>query len=153
MLKRVYVSIFCSALYITDTSQMAEYTLNELRDMHLLYRETRGNSCVARVLYAERFPMRTLPSHVLFQRIDARICETGHVGLTRRGAWRPRNVRRNMSQWSTANGNRQVSTFHVSCGTRMIVNANVLTLVIVASLRWHRDDPFNFLQTQQHKQN
>ena len=34
-----------------------------------------------------------------------------------------------------------------------IVNANVLTVLIVASLRWHRDDLFNLLQTQQHKQN
>ena len=113
------VSIFCSALYTTDTSQMAEYTLNELRDMHLLYGETCGNSRAARLLYAERFPMRRLPSHVLFQRIDARICETGHEGPTRRGAGRPRNVRRNMSQWTTANGNCHVSTLEVCCGTRM----------------------------------
>ena len=55
---------------------MAEYTLNELTDMHLQYGETRGNSRAARRLYAERFPMRRLPSHVLFQRIDARIGET-----------------------------------------------------------------------------
>ena len=77
---------------------MAEYNLNELTDMHLLYGETRGNSRAARRLYAERFPMRRLPSHVLFQLIDARMNETGHVGPTRRGAGRPRNVRRNMSQ-------------------------------------------------------
>ena len=103
------VSIFCSALYTTDTSQITEYTLNELTGMHLLYGETLGNSRAARLLYAERFPMR-LPSHVLFQRIDARIRETEHVGPTRRGAGRPRNVRRNMSKWTTANGNRHVST-------------------------------------------
>ena len=66
--------------------------------MHLLYVETRGNSRVARRLYAERFPMRRLPSLVLFQRIDARMRETGHVGSTGRGAGRPRSVRRNMSQ-------------------------------------------------------
>ena len=34
------VSICCSALYTTDTSQMAEYTLNELTDLHLLYGDT-----------------------------------------------------------------------------------------------------------------
>ena len=38
--------------------------------------------------------MRRLPSHVLFQRIDARMRETGHVEPTRRGAGRPRSVRR-----------------------------------------------------------
>ncbi|PSN44705.1 hypothetical protein C0J52_11831 [Blattella germanica] len=86
------VSICCSALYTTDTSQMAEYTLHELMDMHLLYGETRGNSRAARRLYVERFPMRRLPSHVLFQRIDAHMRETGHVVLTRRGAGRPRSV-------------------------------------------------------------
>ena len=85
-------------MYTTDTSQMAEYTLNELTDMHLLYGETRGNSRAARRLYAERFPMGRLPSHVLCQRIDARMRGTGHVGPTRRGAGRLRNVRRNMSQ-------------------------------------------------------
>ena len=31
------VSIFCSALYTPGTSQMVEYTLNELTDMHFLY--------------------------------------------------------------------------------------------------------------------
>ena len=65
--------------------------------MHLLYGETRGNSRAARRLYAERFPMMRLPSHVLFEQIDARMRESGHVGPTRRGAGRPRSVRRNMS--------------------------------------------------------
>ena len=73
------VSICCSALYTTDTLQMAEYTLNELTGMHLLYGETCENNRGARCLYPERFPMRRLPSHVLFQRIDARMRETGHV--------------------------------------------------------------------------
>ena len=92
------ISIFCSALCTTDTSQMAEYTLNELTDMHLRYGETCGNNRGARRLYPERFPMRRLPSHVLFQQIDARLRETEHVGPTRRGAGRPRNVRRSMLQ-------------------------------------------------------
>ena len=87
------VSIYCSALYTTDTSQMAAYTLNELTDMHLLHGETLGNSRAARSLYAEKFSMRRLPSHVLFQRIDARMRETGHMGPTRRGAGRSRSVR------------------------------------------------------------
>ena len=77
------VSTCCNALYTTDTLQMTEYTLIELTDMHLLYGETRGDSRAARRLYAERFPMRRLPSHVLFQRIDARMRETGRVGPTR----------------------------------------------------------------------
>ena len=99
---------FQLALYTNETSQMAEYTLNELADMHLLYGETCGNNRGARRLYPEKFPLRRLPSHVLFQRIDAHMRETGHVGPTRRGAGRPGNVRRNMSQWTTANGNRHV---------------------------------------------
>ena len=67
------VSICCSALYAPGTSQMAEYTLNELMDTHFLYGETRGNSRAARRLYAERFPTKRLPS---------------------RGVGRPRSVRR-----------------------------------------------------------
>ena len=61
--------------------------------MHLLYGETCGNSHATRCLYAERFPMRRLPSHVLFKRIDAHMHETGHVGPTRRGAGRSRIMR------------------------------------------------------------
>ena len=87
------VSVCCRALYAADTSQIAEYTLNELKDMHLQYGETRENSRAARRLYAERFPMRRLPSHVLFQRTDVHMRETGHVGPTRRRAGRPRSVR------------------------------------------------------------
>ena len=41
-----------------------------------------------------KFPMSRLSSHALFQRIDARMRETGHVRPTRRGAGRPRSVRR-----------------------------------------------------------
>ena len=63
-----------------------------------MYGETHGNSRAARRIYAERIPMKRLPSHFLFQRIDARMRETGHMGPTRRGAGRPRSVRRNMSQ-------------------------------------------------------
>ena len=51
------VSIVCSALYTTETSQMAEYSLNELTDIHLLYGETCGNNRGARRLYPETFPM------------------------------------------------------------------------------------------------
>ena len=49
------VSICCSALYTIGTSQMVEYTLNELTDMHPLYVDTtccrhsttnRTNRCV-----------------------------------------------------------------------------------------------------------
>ena len=38
--------------------------------------------------------MRRLPSHILFQRIDAGMCATGHVGPTRREAGRRRSVQR-----------------------------------------------------------
>ena len=40
-LRLYYMAVsICSALYTTDTSQMAEYTLNELTDIHLLYGDT-----------------------------------------------------------------------------------------------------------------
>ena len=40
-LRLYYMEVsICSALYTTDTSQMAEYTPNELTDMHLLYGDT-----------------------------------------------------------------------------------------------------------------
>ena len=50
---------------------------------------------------------------------------------------------------------KHVSTLQVgyAVAREWIVNANVLSVLIVESLRWHRDDPFNLLQIQQHKQN
>ena len=37
-LRLYYMEVsICSALYTTDTSQMAEYTLSEFTDIHLLY--------------------------------------------------------------------------------------------------------------------
>ena len=42
-------SIFCSALYTTDTSQMVEYILSELTDMHLPYPYTKDACLEARL--------------------------------------------------------------------------------------------------------
>ena len=67
---------------------MADYTLDELTDMHLIYGEARE----ARRLYAERFLRRRLPNHVTFQRLDARIRETGVLRTARPDAGRPRSV-------------------------------------------------------------
>ena len=43
-------------------------------------------------LYAERFPLRRLPNHVTFQRLDGRICETGVLRTARPDAGRLRSV-------------------------------------------------------------
>ena len=48
---------------------MADYTLNKLADVHLIYGEARVDCREARCLYAERFPRRRLPNHVTFQRL------------------------------------------------------------------------------------
>ena len=91
-----------------DFRQMAEYALNELIDMHLLY------------------------PHLMYQ-----LC-TMHYNK-----WKP--------PCSTNASTFQHCRYAVA--REWIVNANVLTVLIVSSLLWHRDDPFNLSQTQQHKQN
>ena len=72
---------------------MGDYTLNELDDMHLIYGEARDNGREARRLYAERFPRRRLPNHVTFQRLDARIRETGVFRTAQPDAGRSCTVR------------------------------------------------------------
>ena len=56
---------------------MQEYSYAEYADMHLIYGEALSNSSKARILYAERFPARILPSQKTFQRVDRSLRETG----------------------------------------------------------------------------
>ena len=63
---------------------------------------------------------------------EASQCTTQHVAV-------------NYSKWKPP-CSTNVNTFQhcrIAVAREWIVNANVLTLLIVASLRWHRDDPFN----------
>lgn len=92
MLCCVYITKF---LYRSDVYRflMADYTLHELADMHLIYGEARCNGREARRLYAERFPQRRLPNHVTFQKLDGRLRETGVLRAARPDAGRPRTVR------------------------------------------------------------
>ena len=111
-------------MYTTDTSHMAEYTLNELTDIHLPYPHTEDACPKAR--------LECTQLSVMYQ-----LC-TMHYNK-----WKP--------PCSTNVNNFQHCRYAVA--REWIVNANVLSVLIVASLRGHRDDPFNLLQTQQHKQN
>ena len=72
---------------------MADYSTQELADMHLVYGEAHQNSRAARRLYHARFPNRRLPSHVLFQRLDVRLRETGSLLPSAADRGRPRTVR------------------------------------------------------------
>lgn len=58
---------------------MAEYSLAEYTDMHLVYGEALCNSLEARRIYFERFPARVLPDRKTFERIDRRLRETGKI--------------------------------------------------------------------------
>ena len=49
------VSICCSALYTIGTSQMAEYTLNELTDVHLVYGDTEDPSPTSQLILQPLF--------------------------------------------------------------------------------------------------
>ncbi|GBM18583.1 hypothetical protein AVEN_47965-1 [Araneus ventricosus] len=49
---------------------MAEYTYEELADMHLTYGEAKGNVREARRFYEQRFPTCRIPSHPTFASID-----------------------------------------------------------------------------------
>lgn len=62
---------------------MNRFTFAELADMHLCYGAANSNALAARRLYAQRFPQRVLPSHVLFANVDRRIRETGTVHVSK----------------------------------------------------------------------
>ena len=98
---------------------MAEYTLNELTDMHLLYGETRGNSRATRRLYAERFPMWRLPSH------DLMFCFNELMPIYMK-----------LDTWDQPDEELGgLPMYDATCRSEWIVNANILTVLIVASLR------------------
>lgn len=58
---------------------MVRFSVQERVQMHLIYGEARGNSRLARRLYAERFPARILPYHSMFARVHRQLMETGSV--------------------------------------------------------------------------
>ncbi|GFT95409.1 DUF4817 domain-containing protein [Trichonephila clavipes] len=49
----------------------------ELADMHLAYGAANCSGPAAQRLYAERYPMRRIPSHNFFARLHQRLAETG----------------------------------------------------------------------------
>lgn len=57
---------------------MAEFTFEELADMHLMYGLAEGNAAEARRLYADRYVNRRLPHWQTFVRVDRRLRETGN---------------------------------------------------------------------------
>lgn len=56
---------------------MVAYSNAEMSDMVFMYGRANGNSLQARRFYAETFPDRQLPSHVMFQTVFQRLRETG----------------------------------------------------------------------------
>lgn len=72
---------------------MAEYTYEELADMHLTYGEAKGNGRAARRLYEQRFPTRRIPSHPTFASVDRRLRETGSFAIANSNAGRSRTAR------------------------------------------------------------
>lgn len=66
----------------------------EMTDMHLMYGLANCNSREARRLYQQKFPNRTLPCHVTFQKIHQRLRETGSLSPMKVGkSGRPLVVR------------------------------------------------------------
>nr|CAH7739116.1 unnamed protein product [Callosobruchus chinensis] len=71
-----------------------DYTFDEYADMMLLiYGEVHCIGRAASRLYQERFPERRVPAHMLFERVNQRIRETGFVRITRPDNGAQRTVR------------------------------------------------------------
>lgn len=69
-----------------------EFTFEELADIHLTYGEMLCNATAARRRYAEKFPLRRLPSVPTFLAIDHRARNTGRLCSNHHTAGRPRLV-------------------------------------------------------------
>ena len=72
---------------------MAEYTYEELTDMHLTYDEAKEDGCEARRFCEQRFPIGCVSSHPTFSSIDRRLRKTGSFAISNRNARRSQNVR------------------------------------------------------------
>lgn len=56
---------------------MARYTNTELAEMHLAYGAADCNGRAAQRLYAQRYPNRQTPSHIIFARLHRRLSNSG----------------------------------------------------------------------------
>ncbi|GFY22246.1 DUF4817 domain-containing protein [Trichonephila clavipes] len=65
-------------LHFAQERQVSRMDTNaELADMHLAYGAANCSGPAAQRLYAERYPMRRIPSHNFFARLHQRLAETG----------------------------------------------------------------------------
>ena len=72
---------------------MAEFTFDEYAEMLLIYGEAHRHGRRARLLYAERFPHRRVPSRTIFARLERRLRERGTFTVNRIDCGAPRRVR------------------------------------------------------------
>jgi hypothetical protein len=71
---------------------MAQYSISEYADMHLVYGECLSNSHEAMRRYAERFPNRRHPNRKTFEAVARRLRETGSVLPKGNEIGRPREL-------------------------------------------------------------
>jgi hypothetical protein len=87
------------------------YSFEELSDIHLTYGEMQCNADAARRRYADKFPIRRLPSAPTFIAVDRRARDTGSLSRRRHVAGRPRmllDVEERVLE--AVNGNPRTST-------------------------------------------
>lgn len=72
---------------------MEMYTSSEYCDMHFYYGAALGSASEARILYADAFPNRQLPSAKLFSKVHNRLRENGAFKTNMRDTGRPRTAR------------------------------------------------------------
>ena len=73
------------------------YTFEELSDMHFCYVAADGNNTEARSLYTEKYSNRTIPSTMIFCKIDQRLRNTGTLNPVK---YIQENLRRkNLRKW------------------------------------------------------
>lgn len=68
---------------------MADYSNQELADIHFMYGMANGNSLLAQALYREKYPIRRVPNDRTFAAIHRRLRETGQFKPIRADAGRP----------------------------------------------------------------
>ena len=71
---------------------MAQFSNQEMAQMHFMYGLANGNALEARRLYAERFPNRRVPCSETFTRLHLRLEETGSFAKSKIGG-RPLTIR------------------------------------------------------------
>lgn len=124
---------------------MEYYSNSEMADMHLMYGAANCNRAEARRLYEERFPNRRLPGEKMFQKIHARLIETGSFKTGTLGRGRPMTTRTPALEERVLN---RIEQNPAESTRRLSLRENVDHMTIWRILKYYQLYPYHIQRVQ-----